>query len=138
MKTFVLIATFVILFLSYAFCQDTTSSAIQVKFKVPKDWKMMNSTTYVLKDFDKTLNYWEKELSSGHQPWRLEPSNVAAACLWDFGVKDESSVVDDFASRLTIIEAGKVYSLKTDQQTFVVYIKTEKKTPIAYKLEIKK
>jgi hypothetical protein len=129
--------TVIILFAAYAYCQETSLSAIKQIFEVPKGWQMVNSSTYILKDFEKTVNYWEKELSFGHQPWRLEPANVAAACLLDFGIRN-GSVIDDFAARLTVIEYGKIYSLKVNQQTFMVYIKTKKKIPIAYKLEIKK
>ena len=111
MKIYSLVSTLIILFASYAYCQETTLPDIQVKFQVPKDWKEINNTTYVLKDFDKTLSYWEKELSSGHQPWRLEPANVAAACLWDFGIND-GSTIDDFADRLKMLEDGDIYSLK--------------------------
>lgn len=98
---------------------------------------MVDNTTYTLQNFSKTSRYWKKVLSSGRQPWRFGPANVAGACLWDFGIQDGTDIYE-FADRLTTIDDGKIYSLKTSQQTFVVYIKTEKQIPIAYKLEIKK
>jgi hypothetical protein len=73
----------------------------------------------------------------GVNPWRGEPANAAGACLWDFGIQD-GSMISDFSERLTIIEEGKVYSLRCEDQKYIVYIRTEKGIPIAYKLEIKK
>jgi hypothetical protein len=136
MKMLSIVFAIVFALASHSYCNETPS-AMQIKFEVPKDWKMVDSTTYILQDFNKTFNFSKKELLSGRQPWRLQPANVAAACLWDFGISD-GSIIDDFADRLAIIEDGKIYSLKTDQQTFTVHIKTEDKTPIAYKFEIKK
>jgi hypothetical protein len=136
MKILSFVFAFVFILASHSYCNES-APPIQIKFEVPKDWKMVDSNTYILQDFNKTINYWKKELSSGHQPWRLQPANVAAACLLDFGISD-GSIIDDFADRLTIIEDRKIYSLKTDQQTFTVHIKIEDKTPIAYRLEIKK
>jgi hypothetical protein len=64
--------------LSYysAYCQDTTASDIQVDFRVPKEWKKTSDTIFVLKDFKKTLNYWYKNISEGHQPLWTDPRRV--------------------------------------------------------------
>jgi len=118
-----------------AYCQDTTASEIQVDFRVPKEWKKIRENTFILKNFKKALNYWNKNLSGGHQPWRFDPANVAGTCLWEFGITDGNPIFD-FASRLKIIKKDEVYSLKYDTINYVVYVRTEKKIPIAYKLEI--
>jgi hypothetical protein len=136
MKLIFFIFTLVLVFTFYTYGNDSNSSGIQIKFQVPKDWKMVDRTTYILQDLNKTLSYWEKELSSGSQPWRLEPVNVAAACLWDFGIQDGTDIFN-FSEHLKIVVEGEIYSLKTTKQSFVVYIKTGKQTPIAYKLELK-
>ena len=136
MKIIALIIT--CLFLSHynIHSQDTTSTKIQVDFHVPKEWKKIDSTTYVLKNFDSTLNLYSKSLSDGHQPWRFDPGSTASACLWEFGIKFQGTV-SDFASHLNVIEIGKIYSFKVDKKIYTVFIKTKDKVPIAYKLEIK-
>jgi len=84
-------------------------SDITANFEIPSDWKKVNSNLYVLRKFNKTFKQWDKFLSEGHQPWRLEPINTAAACLWDFGIKDRSDDILIFANRLTEINKNEVY-----------------------------
>jgi hypothetical protein len=136
MKTILFIFTFAFLLYQNTYCQDSTSKVVQVDFHIPKDWKEIDSTTYVLKDFNKALNYWREAFSSGHQPWRLDPGNTAAACLWEFGIK-YPGIVDDFASHLKVIETGKIYSFGVNQKNYMVFVRTKDKIPIAFKLEIK-
>ncbi len=137
MRLFASMFISIFLIISYTYCQNSTLPIVQVNFHIPDGWMQMNSTTYIIKDFDRTLNFWRKSFASGHQPWRLIPINAAAACLTEFGIKDKSSFLD-LAARLREIEVGKVYSLKINKRKFFVYIKTENKTPIAYKLKIRK
>jgi hypothetical protein len=111
-------------------------SDITANFEVPSDWKKVNSNLYVLRKFNKTFKQWNKFLSEGHQPWRLEPINTAAACLWDFGIKDNSDDIFKFANRLTEIEANEVYMLKVGKRSYYIYIRVYKTIPIAYKLTI--
>ncbi len=135
MKIISLVFTCLLLSYSNTYSQDTSSVKIQVNFLIPKDWKEIDSTTYVLRNFDSTLNYYKELLNAGHQPWRLDPGNTAAACLWEFGIKFQGTV-SDFASHLNVIEIGKIYSFKVDKKTYTVFIRTKDKTPIAYKIKI--
>ncbi len=111
-------------------------SDITANFEVPSDWKKVNSNLYVLRKFNKTFKQWNKFLSEGHQPWRLEPINTAAACLWDFGIKDNSDDIFKFANRLTEIKGNEVYMLKVGKRSYYIYIRVNKTIPIAYKLTI--
>ena len=86
-----LILIFCLLFSSYAYCNDGQETLdVIVNFTVPSDWEEVNYYLYTLKDFTKTYNYWREAMSEGHQPWRFDPVNVAAACLWDFGIRGRS------------------------------------------------
>ena len=137
MKIILIVFAFAFLLHQNTYCQDTTSTKVQVDFHIPKDWKKVDSATYVLKNFDEAVNYWKKALNAGHQPWRFDPANTAAACLWEFGIKFQGTVYD-FASHLNVIETGKIYSFRVNEKNYIVYIRTKNKTPVAYKLEFKR
>jgi len=111
-------------------------SDITVNVQIPSDWKKINGNLYVLREFNKTFKQWNKFLSEGHQPWRLEPINTAAACLWDFGIKDNSDDIFKFADRLTEIKEDEVYMLKVGKRNYYIYVRVNKTIPIAYKLAI--
>jgi hypothetical protein len=116
---------------------DSLSSDITIEFKIPKGWIKINENLFVLKDYHKELNYWEPALKQGHMPWRYDPKNIAVTCLWSFGISN-GSPVDDFAERLSEIKKDKIYSLEVDTTKYIIYVRTKKHTPIAYKFEIKK
>lgn len=137
MKRILLIYLFILIAVPFVYSQDTTASNIQVDFRVPKEWKKISDNTFVLKNIKKALNYWEKNFSGGHQPWRFDPANIAGTCLWEFGIKDDNTIIFDFASHLKVIKMGEVYSITSDKYEYVVYLRTEKTIPIAYKFEIK-
>lgn len=111
-------------------------SDITDKFKIPADWKKVTDNQYILKDFNKTFKASHKFLLEGHQPWRLEPINIAAVCLWDFGIKDNSDDIFKFADRLTEIKENEKYMLKAGNTNYYIYVRVNKTIPIAYKLEI--
>jgi hypothetical protein len=142
LKLFSLLLFLNILFVYPSYCQDKTnlheniSSDIVIKFKIPKGWDKIKENLFVLKDYNKELNNWAPYLKQGHMPWRYDPKNIAVTCLWSFGITDGSSV-DDFAQRLTEIKKDKVYSLDVDSTEYVIYVRTKKHTPIAYKFEVK-
>lgn len=118
---------------------DDNQSAVSdmtVQFKTPSDWKKAGTSRYILKDFDKTSKAWHKFISEGHQPWRLEPINTAAACLWDFGIKDNSDDIYKFANRFIEIRENEIYMLKAGRISYYIYVRVDKTIPIAYKLEI--
>jgi hypothetical protein len=119
-----------------AYGQDTTSSPIRVEFTVPKDWKRVNDSLFVIKDYQKQLTYWSSALEAGHMPWRNDPRNVAVTCLWDFGIKDGTPVFE-FAKQLVEVRKNRIYYLTAGAMSYVIYIRIEKRTPIACKLEIK-
>jgi hypothetical protein len=118
------------------YSQDTTSSIVQVNFNVPKDWKKVNDTLFIRRNYFKELNYWVANLSQGHMPWRADPKNIAITCLWNFGIKD-GKPVDEFATHLTEIKKNKVFSFTVDSTRYIICVRTKKRTPIAYKLEIR-
>ena len=106
--------------------QDTTSNSVAVHFKVPKDWKRLNDSTFVLKDFGKEFNEWSQYLADGHMPWRLGPKNVAVACLWDFGIEDpEHTLVWEFASYLKEITTGQEYMLTVGFKEYIIFVRSK-------------
>ncbi len=115
---------------------QATLSDITVNFEIPSNWKKVNGNLYTLKDFNKTFKQWNKFLSEGHQPQRLEPINTAAVCLWDFGIKDNSDDIFKFADRLTEIKENEVYMLKVGKRNYYIYVRINKTIPIAYKMVI--
>jgi hypothetical protein len=118
------------------YSQNTISPDIQVNFKVPKDWKKLNDTLFIIRNFNKELNYWETNLGQGHMPWRFDPTSIAVTCLWKFGITD-STPVFIFANRLTEIKRDEIYSLTVDSTNYFIYVRTRRKIPVAYKLKIK-
>ena len=115
---------------------DVRISEISADLKIPPDWKKVGKNIYTLKNFNKTLEEWNRFLSEGHQPWRLEPKNTAAACLLDFGVSDNSHDIFKFADRLTEVKESEVYVLKAGKDDYDVFVRVGKTIPIAYKLVI--
>jgi hypothetical protein len=116
---------------------DSLSSDITIEFKIPKGWVQINKNLFVLKDYNKELNNWKPYLKQGHMPWRYSPKNIAVTCLWSFGISN-GSPVDDFAEILSEIKKDKIYSLEVDTTKYIIYVRTNKHTPIAYKFEITK
>ena len=107
-----------------SWAQIADSSTVQVHFQVPRDWKKVNDSTFVLRDYDKQFNLWSLALSEGHMPWRLAPENVAVTCLWSFGIKDTAHTpVWEFASELKEVRKDKVYSLTFDSHNYVVFVR---------------
>ena len=115
--------------------QGTPLPAIQVSFQIPKGWRKSSSSLFRLSNPDQQSRYWESELTSGHQPWRMDPLNVAAACLWDFGIQD-GSTIEMFAHRLVVQKPNKEYSLSVGSQTFIVSVQTRHRVPIAYRFTV--
>ncbi|MFZ1977088.1 MAG: hypothetical protein WAV76_03960 [Bacteroidota bacterium] len=126
---------FLIIF-SLAYCQDKTSSNIDVDFKIPKGWKKISDSVYILKNYAKELNEWAPYLAQGHMPWRYSPKNIVVTCLWSFGITD-GTPVDVFAARLNEVKSKEIYSLIVDSTNYIVYIRTKKNVPIAYKFKIR-
>lgn len=141
-KTLCLITLLFLLVAADGYCVEKEGgnqiavSDLTVNFEIPSDWKKVNGNLYVLKEFDKTFKAWHKFLSEGHQPWRLEPINTAAVCLWDFCIKDNSDDIFKFADRLTEIKENEVYMLKVGKRNYYNYVRVNKRIPIAYKLAI--
>jgi hypothetical protein len=141
-KTFILISLLFLLVVTEGYCVETRGkqpavfSDISVNFRIPENWKKINDNLFILKDFNETFTQWNKILSKGHQPWRLEPINIAAACLWDFGIKDNSDDIFKFADRLTEIKENKLFMLKDGKNKYLIYVRVKKTIPIAYKLVI--
>jgi hypothetical protein len=142
MKTIVLIPLLLLSIVAPGYCTEEGRgtaegvSEITCNFKIPSGWKEVRNDVYVLKDLNKTLREWDKFLSEGHQPWRLEPTNTAAACLWDFGIEDNSRDIFKFAERLTTISENRLYMLKVRKSNYYVFVRVYGTIPIAYKLMI--
>jgi hypothetical protein len=131
-----LLSLFFLFFTVTLYSQNRSTSDINVVFQVPKEWKKVSDSLYVIRDLNKAVNFWSLYLADGRQPWRFEPRNAAGACLAAFGIKDDSPV-NEFSTRLTEINRREVYSLSVDNKKYVVYVKVKKNIPIAYKMEIK-
>lgn len=116
---------------------DSIATDVEINFKIPKGWAQIHKNTFVLKDYNKEFNFWEKSLNEGHMPWRFDPKNIAVTCLWSFGIKN-GSPVDDFATELNEIKKDKIFSLHVDSTKYIIYVRSKRHIPIAYKLEIKK
>ena len=142
MKTIALISLLLLLIVADGYCAESggeigaAMSEITCNFKIPSEWRKVNNNLYTLRHFGKTLKEWDKFLSEGHQPWRLEPMNVAAACLWEFGIDDNSHDIFKFADRLTEIKENRLYMLKAGTRSYYVYVRMSKAIPIAYRLAI--
>ncbi|MGA3287022.1 MAG: hypothetical protein ABSD46_06330 [Bacteroidota bacterium] len=118
---------------SSTYCQD--SARIDVDFKVPKGWKKLNDTIYVIKNYTKELNEWVSYLAQGHMPWRYDPKNIAVTCLWSFGITNHTPVFE-FADYLEEIKKDEIYSLTVDSTDYIIYVRIKKNVPIAYKFVI--
>jgi uncharacterized protein YecT (DUF1311 family) len=123
--------------LRIVYSQKTTEIVANVDFHIPKGWKEINDTTFILKNFIENFDYWNKFLSSGHQPWRYDAKNCAAVCLQEFGIKYPSDI-SNFAKQINEIKTGRVYSYKVNKQSYIVYIRKKDKIPIAHRLDIRK
>jgi hypothetical protein len=141
MKTAAIVSLLFLLFAMDGYCTESANtgagaSVITVDFRVPPNWKKVGKNSYVLKNFGRTLEEWDKVLSEGHQPWRLEPKNAAGACLWDFGISDNSHDIFDFADHLTEIRANRSYVLKAGKSSYYVFIRVTDAIPIAHRLVV--
>jgi hypothetical protein len=137
MKVFALFCFLASIVVSSGYSRDTTSSEIYINFNVPREWKKVNDSIYVLTNYKKKLNFESSYLAQGHMQWRLDPKNIAVTCLWDFGITD-STTVFNFAKRLTEVKENKIYSLRIDSTRYIIYVRTKKHTPLAYRLEVKR
>ena len=117
-------------------CQGSTSAELVINFKVPKGWKRINDSVFVRTNYEEEFRFWYNDLREGHMPWRGDPKNIAVTCLWSFGIHDGSPVWV-FANRLTQVKKNKIYSLRVDSTKYIIYIRTKKEIPIAYKFIIK-
>jgi len=113
------------------------SHQVQAKFHIPNGWGKSGPGQFTLGDFKKAHAFWEEQLSHGHQPWRLEPASVAAACLWDFGIHDGGND-SDLANRLKVVKPGEVFRISIGSSTYTVTIKTERRIPIAVQVTVEK
>ena len=105
--------------------------------RIPKGWCQSSPSLFKIESFTREQHFWEAQLSAGHQPWRRDPSMVAAACLSDFGIK-ESSSIDELSKCLIVQVSGRKYALSVDSTTYIVRIKTSHQIPIAYQVEVKR
>ena len=119
-----------------SFCQDSTSSDIEVNFTVPKGWNAEGDSVYVRMNYKQEFTYWNNELRAGHMPWRADPKNIAVTCLWSFGIHDGSPVFA-FADRLTEIKRGSVYSFNADSIQYSIYVRTKDEVPIAFRFTVR-
>ena len=142
MKTIVLISFLFLFIVGDAYCiekarqPDAGMSETNCNFRVPSGWKKVNNNLYILKNFSKTWKQYGGFLSEGHQPWRLEPINAAGACLWDFGIKDNSRDIFEFADHITEITENKLYVLKMRNRSYYVFVRVSDSIPVAYKLVV--
>jgi hypothetical protein len=116
--------------------KDSLATDVEINFKIPKGWAQINECTFVRMDYNQELKYWEKDLNEGHMPWRFGPKNIAVTCLWSFGITN-GTPVDKFANKITEIKKYRIYSLQVGNIKYIIFVKTKKNIPIAYKLEIK-
>ncbi len=116
--------------------QDSSLTGIEVNFHVPRNWRKVNDSVFVRTNYAQELARMSTALSEGHQPWRFEPANVAAACMWEFGITDSSTVLD-FAERLTEIRHNEIYSVTTSSAEYIVHTRTKKKTLVAFRFEVR-
>ncbi len=130
---FAFIFILVLSIVSSAFCQD--SARIDIDFKVPKGWKKLNDSVYVIKNYTKELNEWVSYLSQVHMPWRYNPKNIAVTCLWSFGITNHKPVFE-FSDYLDEIKKDEIYSLTVDSTDYIIYVRIKKNVPIAYKFVI--
>ena len=154
MRALATILTFACFGALACYAQDSTSSSVVVHFKVPNDWRKVNDSTFVLKDYDKGFDEWSRVLSEGHMPWRLSSANTAITCLWAFGIKDTvNTLVWDFAAFLKQVQKDTVFSLTVADTKYIVFVglrvyhdhfkdgqgrerTQDLQIPIAYKLEV--
>jgi hypothetical protein len=141
-KTIVLISFLFLFIVADGYCAekvrqaDAAMSEINCNFSVPAEWEKVSNNIYTLRNFSKTFKKWYKFLSAGHQPWRLEPINTAGACLWDFGIKDNSRDIFEFADRITEITENKLYVLQMGNRSYYVFVRVSDSIPVAYKLVV--
>ena len=136
MKTLQFTVMLLIMIAELSCCQGSTSAELVINFKVPKGWKRINDSVFVRTNYEEEFRFWYNDLREGHMPWRGDPKNIAVTCLWSFGIHDGSPVWV-FANRLTQVKKNKIYSLRVDSTEYVIYIRTKKEIPIAYKFIIK-
>jgi hypothetical protein len=138
MKSMIFIFLALLFTVSHGQCEEgrkakASVSPITCDFHIPQQWKKVKNNIYRLKSFSKTYEEWAQFLDEGHQPWRLEPQNTAAACLWDFGISDNSADIFYFADRLVEIKKSSLYVLRAENTSYYVFVKNEV-VPVAYEL----
>jgi hypothetical protein len=126
MRALATILTVAYLTPSVSTAQTADSTSIEIHFHIPKGWGKLNDSTFVLRNYDREFNYWAQYLADGHMPWRLGPANVAATCLWDFGIKDpDHMLVWEFVSELKDVKKGEVYSLPVRSKEYVLFVRSK-------------
>ena len=106
-----------------------------INFHVPVDWKKAGATEFILRDFDRNSREAEKSMSQGYQPWRLDPANVAAACMMGFGAEGFADVFE-LADCLKVVKPKEEFALSIASRTLVVCLKYRKQVPIAYRVHV--
>jgi len=105
--------------------------------KIPSDWVEISSGIYELRNPGQTRERAEAILAAGHQPWRLQPANIASECLQAFGVEGPQDLAT-FAAMLHPLRTKPAFQLHKPGFIYTVYIDNQSKVPIAIKLVVSK
>jgi hypothetical protein len=109
----------------------------KVDFTIPRGWKKVNDTLFVLSDFNKEFKAIAPSLARGHQPWRGSPRLAAAASFLEFGVSYKFSDVFLFGGRLVEIKPQEIFSVNIEGVMYRIHVRLKQRVPIPDRLEIK-
>jgi hypothetical protein len=128
-------AVMLFLLCSALLAQTPVSPLSAVHFRVPKKWKAVNDTLFVLRNEPKEIAYWTRALKGGHMPWRSNPGMVATACCVEFGICAEQRL-DSLSLQMVKDPAAGRFSITVDSTTYVVHTLKTTYAVVANRLEI--
>ena len=105
--------------------------------KTPSGWVEISSGVFKLEHPERVREQSSAILAGGHQPWRLEPANIAAECLQAFGIDGPHDFIA-FGAMLHPVQAHSIFQLQRPGLTYTVHIDNQSKVPVATKFIVTK
>jgi hypothetical protein len=107
------------------------------RFVVSAGWAETSKGIYELQHPQQAREHARAILAGGHQPWRLDSSNVAAECLQAFGIVSPQNLVD-LGGLLKVVRPGTAYEFSSQGFVYTIYVDKQLQIPVAVKLVVTK
>lgn len=111
----------------------STSHAIGIH--IPTGWKQIGRLTFERDRPEIVAENAAKDLSSGHQPWRLDAKNIAAECLMEFQL-GEGSDVFEISDHLSPGSRPGMFIFSLAGTTVTVTVQAFNHVPVALHLQV--